>query len=187
MSNSPERKFYLKQFKAICYAISTYDDFNLLANHLVEGVALTFKAKGASLMVLDETENQLFRVCSYGISEEYLGKGPVFADRNDLALYTGKPELVKDFRKDPSVQYPDAAAREGIVSMLSIPIKSRTTPIGIIRIYHNAPLDLNEEDVDSLCILAAQLGVVIEANGLRNFVDQIKMAIESLPPRIRGH
>ncbi len=183
---APERKFYLKHFKAISHAISTYEDFNLLVNHLVEGLCRTFKVKGASIMVLDEIENQLFRVSNYGISEAYLEKGPVFADPEKCALFTGKPELVSDFQDDPRVQYPEAAAEEGIVSMISIPIKFRTNTIGIIRIYHSASLNLHEDDVDSLCVLAAQLGMIIETNGLRNFIEQIKVAIESLPPRIRG-
>lgn len=186
MLQTQERKFYLKHFKAISNAIATYEDFNLLVKHLAEGLCRTFKVKGASIMILDETEKQMFRVSSYGVSEAYLEKGPVFADPEKCALHTGKPEVILDFQNDDRVQYPESAAREGIVSMMSIPIKFRTSVIGVIRIYHEQPLNLHQEDVDSLCVLANQLGVVIECNGLKNFVDQIKMSIDSLPPRVRG-
>lgn len=186
MGPTQERRFYLKHFKAISNAIATYEDFNLLVNHLAEGLCRTFRVKGASIMILDELEKQLFRVSSYGISEAYLEKGPVFANPKLCALYTGKPEVVLDFQNDDRVQYPESAAKEGIVSMMSIPIKFRTTVIGVIRIYHEAPLNLNEEDIDSLCVMANQLGVVIECNGLKNFVEHIKIAIENLPPRVRG-
>jgi GAF domain-containing protein len=184
MSQKSKRKFYLKQFKAISNAISTYEDFNLLVNHLVEGVCRTFNFKGASIMILDEIEQQLFRVSSYGISEVYLSKGPVFADVKDCSMKSGKVEVVEDVQHDSRIQYPDAAVKEGIVSLMAIPIKYRKLPIGVIRIYHDQPLNLHEEDVDSLCVLANQLGMVIENNGLKNFVDQIKMAIDSLPPRM---
>jgi GAF domain-containing protein len=184
MSQEPERKFYLKQFKAISNAISTYDHFNLLANHLMEGVCRTFKVKGASIMLLDEIEDQLFRVSSYGISEEYLNKGPLFADCEYSAIKSGKVEMVADVQHDSRILYPEAAATEGIVSLMSVPIKYRGRSIGIIRIYHDQPLHFHEEDVDSLCVLANQLGVVIENNGLKNFIDQIRMAIDSLPPRM---
>ena len=33
MTQEPIRKFYLKEFKAISHAISTYEDLNLLINH----------------------------------------------------------------------------------------------------------------------------------------------------------
>ncbi|MEZ4549939.1 MAG: hypothetical protein R2874_05530 [Desulfobacterales bacterium] len=89
MTQRSARKFYLKQFKAISNAISTYDDFNLLLNHLVEGICRTFKVKGASILLLDQIEQQLFRVSSYGISDEYLNKGPLFVDDKYCALGTG--------------------------------------------------------------------------------------------------
>lgn len=184
MTEMIERKFYLKQFKAISNAIATYEDFNLLANHLVEGICRTFKVKGSSIMILDESERQLFRVSSYGISEHYLNKGPVFVDRKFCSLDTGNVEIVQDMLNDKRIQYPDAAREEGIVSMMAIPIKFRKNPIGVIRIYHDQPLMLHEEDVESICVLANQLGVVIETNGLKNFADQIRLAIESLPTRM---
>ncbi|MFW6333984.1 MAG: GAF domain-containing protein [Desulfosalsimonas sp.] len=186
MNQTPERKFYLRHFKAISQAIATYEDFTQLVNHLVEGMCKTFRVKGASIMLLDEVEQELSRVSSYGISEAYLEKGPVFADPKMCALYTGNVEVVEDFQNDERVQYPAAAAAEGIVSMMSIPIKYRNTTIGLIRIYHSDRLELHAEDVDSLVVMGCQLGVVIEANGLKNFVEHIKMAIDNLPPRVRG-
>lgn len=184
MVKTIERKFYLKQFKAISNAISTYEDFNLLVNHLVEGVCRTFSVKGASIMIFDEVEKQLFRVSSYGISEEYHNKGPVFVDHKYRSLDTGKVEIVSDMKSDKRIQYPDAAEKEGIVSMMAIPIKYRKNVIGEMRIYHSQPLVLNKEDIDSLCVLANQLGLAIENNGLKNFVEQIRMVIEALPPRM---
>lgn len=187
MSQLQERKFDLSHFRAISHAIATYEDFNVLANHLVEGMCRTFKVKGASIMLLDELEQKLFRVSSYGISEAYAEKGPVYADDSQDALCTGKPEYVNDFQGDHRVQYPESAAKEGISSMLSIPIKYRQVVTGLIRIYHERPIDINAEDVESLSVLAAQLGMVIECNGLKNFVEHIKMSIDTLPPRIRGY
>ena len=68
--------------------------------------------------------------------------------------------------------------------MMAIPIKYRKNVIGEIRIYHHETLVLHKEDIESLCVLANQLGLAIENNGLKNFVDQIRMVIEGLPPRM---
>jgi len=54
----------------------------------------------------------------------------------------------------------------------------------VIRMYHIDPMNINESDIDSLCVLGNQLGVVIENNGLKNFLEQIKMAMDNLPPRM---
>jgi len=184
MAQEPERKFYLTQFRAISQAISTYEDFNLLVSHLVEGVCRTFGVKGASILILDEQEQQLFRVCSYGIGDDYLNKGPIFADSKYCTLDTGKVEIVEDMQNDERVQYPAEALKEGVGSMMVVPIKYRKTVIGMMRIYHNETLKLHEDDIDSLCVLSSHLGLVIQNNGLKNFVDQVKMTIDSLPSRI---
>jgi transcriptional regulator with GAF, ATPase, and Fis domain len=184
MQKKAERKFYLKHFKAISRAIASYEDLNTLLNHLAEGTARTFNAKGVSIMFLDEKANQLVHVASYGISEDYLYKGPVFVDMGDCAVCTGSPVFIEDMHQDDRVQYPEAAIKEGIKCMLSIPVRCRETILGILRIYHAEPWLLNDEDVDSLSILTSLLGVVIENYGLRNFLDLVKGALASLPPRM---
>ena len=186
MVKKAERRFYLREFKSISHAISTYDDFNLLIRHLAEGATRSFKAKGCSILLLDEREKQLFHVGGYGISDGYVQKGPVFADQKQTALYTGKPVFVEDMRHDPRVQYPEAAVKEGFVSMQSVPIMSRGIPIGILRIYLGEPIEPHEEDVEALCVLTEQLGMVIDNNGMRNFLEKVKGAMEDLPLRLVG-
>jgi len=183
MKQEPSRRFYLREFKAISHAISTYEDLNLLTDHLAEGTTRSFSAKGCSVMLLDDREKQLFPISSYGISEEYLYKGPVFIDETQSAFSTGEPVFVDDMQNDPRVQYPEAAARQGIVSMLSIPIKYRQTTIGILRLYYDKPWEVHESDIDSLCVLCEHLGLAIEYHGLKNFLEGVKAAMESLPLR----
>jgi signal transduction protein with GAF and PtsI domain len=184
MQQKLERKFYLQHFRAISHAISTYEDLNVLTNHLAEGTSRRFKAKGCSIMLLDERDNQLYPISSYGLSEEYLSKGPIVMDDKHCAIRKGEPVFVENMQNDPRVQYPEAATNEGIVSMLSIPIKYHGTIIGLIRIYHAKPRLIHDEDINTLSVMAEQLGLVIENNGLKNFLDGVKSALENLPPRV---
>lgn len=184
MAELPKRRLYLKQFKSISFAISNYEDLNVLINHFVEGLCRAFKFKGASIMLYDEREKQLFHVASHGISDGYLNKGPVFWDEKQCAFATGKPVFVDDMLHDSRVQYPDAAAGEGMMSMASFPIKCREANVGILRIYHKETIRLHDDDIDSISVLGHHLGVVIEGNGLRNFLDGVKIAMGSLPLRM---
>lgn len=184
MNQNPERKFDLRKFKAISNALSSYEDLNLLINHLAEGTTRTFEAKGCSIMLFDEKENQLFTVSNYGISEEYVKKGPLFIDDKYSAFIKGEPVYIENVQIDPRIQYPQAAVKEGIVSMLSIPITFKNIPIGLIRVYHGEVKAFHEEDIDSLRIMAIHLGLVIENNGLKNFLDGVNAAMENLPQRI---
>jgi len=184
MKQKPARKIYLREFKTISRAISTYDDFPLAIKHFIESIIRGFDVKGCSLLLLDESENQLFHVRSMGVSDEYLQKGAIFADEKHSTFFTGKPVFIEDLQNDPRIQYPEAAAKEGFVSMLSIPIKCRETVVGLIRIYNSEPWALHEDDIDSFCVLAEHLGLAIENNGLKNFLDTIKATVESLPKRM---
>lgn len=184
MTNALERKFNLEQFRSISHAISTYDDLKLLLAHITEGIAITFKIKGCCTLVLDEKENQLFMVSSYGVSREYLEKGPIFIDEKYSALAKGEPVFIEDIQADPRVQYPKQAAEENIVSMLSIPIKFKHTVTGVVRMYHNEVIAVSEQDLESLSVLFEHLGIVIENNGLQNVIDQFKVAMNSLPHRL---
>jgi transcriptional regulator with GAF, ATPase, and Fis domain len=184
MSQEQEIRFRLRQFKTISHAISTYEDLNVLMNHLAEGASRTFNAKACCIMLYDERQKQLFRVTSCGLSEEYLAKGPVRVDENFPAFSTGETVFIEDMQNDPRVQYPEAAAQEGLVSMLCIPIKCKKAVVGIMRFYHSAPLLLHKDDIDSMCVLMENLGVVLENEGLKNFLDQVKIGMESLPQRL---
>ena len=184
MNRNIERKLYLQHFRAIIHAISTYDDLNVLISHLTEGTGRRFKAKGSCILLLDERDGQLYHVGSYGISDEYINKGPIFLDEKHSALHKGEPVFIENMQTDPRVQYPQAAAKEGIVSMLSIPINCRQAVIGVIRLYHDQPRRIHEEDIESLCVMSELLGLVIESNGLQNFLEGVWTSLESLPPRI---
>ena len=84
MGKAPERRIFLKEYKAISRAISTYEDFSLLTSHLAEGICMSFKVKACSLLLYDDREKQLFHVSSCGLSQKYLGKGTIVWDRDSV-------------------------------------------------------------------------------------------------------
>ncbi|SPD75259.1 putative GAF sensor protein [uncultured Desulfobacterium sp.] len=184
MKEKPVRMIRLKDFRTVSHALSTYEDFSLMINHFIEAVIRAFNVKGCSLLLLDEAENQLFHVRSQGVSEEYLKKGAIFIDEQYSSFVTGAPVFVEDLQNDPRIQYPEAAAKEGFVSMATFPIKCKQAIVGMIRVYHNKVWSLHDEDIESFCVLAEHLGLVIENNGLKNFLETIKAAVESLPARM---
>jgi len=184
MENPVERKFHLREFKTISHAISTYEDLPLLLKHIVEGLTRTFKIKGCCVLLYDEREKQLFCMASYGISNGYLTKGPIFVDNQQSSFFTGEPVFVNNLQNDPRIQYPETAAKEGFVALASFPIKYRDTIVGLTRFYHDHSITLHEDDVDSICILAQHLGLVIENNGMRNCIEEVRAAFENLPLRL---
>ena len=69
-------------------------------------------------------------------------------------------------------------------SIVTKAITFKNVSIGLIRVSHSEVKVFHEEDIDSLRVMATHLGLVIENNGLKNFLDSVNVAMESLPQRI---
>ena len=184
MKNKNERKFYLREYRTISRAISTYESMNLLFQHLVEGVCRTFGFKGGSVLLYDDKEKELFRINSYGLSDEYLDKGSIYINDDLDTFLKGDIALYANLENDKRVKYADAAKKEGIVAMISLPIKCKNSIIGLLKCYNSEEILIHEDDIESIKVLLQQLGLRIEINGMKNFIDTIKAAMNNLPPYI---
>jgi len=69
---------------------------------------------------------------------------------------------ILDAGHDSRLQYSEAAAAEGIASMLVVPVKVRDTVIGVARVYTAEPHEFTPDEVDFVEIIANLDGVAIE-------------------------
>lgn len=180
----PERKINLAQFRAISHAISTYEDVVLLGRHIVESICRSFDIKAATVLVFDDREKRLYYVCSHGLSDEYLRQQPQYEEGRLQEFVTGQPVFFPDFANDPRVGHRESIQKEGIVCMLSFPIKHRKDVVGLLKLYNDKSWMIHDEDRASINILAEQFGLVIENNGLKNFLDEVRAVMSNLPLRM---
>lgn len=129
---------------------------------IVESVTKGMEAKGCSLLIRDKIGERLVHRISYGISGEYVRKGDIEIDSTVDLVLKGQAVSIPDVASDPRVQYPEDAAREGIVSMLSIPIRSYSGIIGVMRIYTAERREFSREEIDFLDSIAELSGLVLE-------------------------
>jgi GAF domain-containing protein len=120
------------------------------------------RVKGCSILLLDEGSHCLVHTASHGLSDDYLRKGAVSADRSVAEALRGSPVAVCDVSVDPSVQYPLEAGREGIASMLSAPLVVRGKVIGVIRIYSAEKGDFSQSVTELLEAIANLSAIAIE-------------------------
>jgi len=132
--------------------------------------------KGVAIRLLDERTNQLELVSSCGLSDTYMKKGPVDADKSLARALRGEPHAVLDVASDPSVQYPEEAKKEGIVSMLSFPLKGREKVIGTLRLFTSERREFTSEEMDFVAALAGQSAISIEN---ARFYDALKRQDEA--------
>ncbi len=114
---------------------------------VVEGVAKAMEAKGCSLMLLSPDRKVLLHTVAYGLSDWYIRKGPVSADKSISEALEGKAVAILDATKDDRIQYQEQAKKEGIASILSVPMMLREETIGVIRVYTAEPCHFTMDDI----------------------------------------
>ena len=74
----------------------------------------------------------------------------------------GTPVIIPDVHTDSRFQYKEAAEREGIVSVLCVPLEVHGKAIGVMRVYTNKPRVFHEDDIQFLTVLASLSALAIE-------------------------
>ncbi len=133
-------------------------------NLIVESTARALGAKACVLRLLDSAHVRLEVEASHGLSEAYVGKGPVEIAHSpvDAEALRGQAVQIRDAAHDSRLQYPAAAAAEGIASMLVVPVKVKDTVIGVVRVYTAERHEFAPDEVDFVEIVANLGGIAIE-------------------------
>jgi GAF domain-containing protein len=145
----------------------------------VEGVKHALNVKGCTVFLFSKKSDELHLAGSYGLSKEYLDKGPVSSLRSIAsALQDRQPVAIYDVSDDPRIQYHEAAIKEGISSILAVPIITGKNLIGSLRIYTADPWEFTLNDVSFAEAVAQVFGMALElcrANkGLKDSIDILK-------------
>jgi signal transduction histidine kinase len=131
-------------------------------NFICQSITELMEVKGVAIRLIDEKTNKLDLATGCGLSKEYLSKGPVNVDKSLAKALQGEPHLVLNAATDPTVQYPEEARKEGIVSMLAVPLKGKNKVIGTLRIYTGERRTFSQSELDFLSALASQGATSIE-------------------------
>ncbi|MEW6374950.1 MAG: GAF domain-containing protein [Thermodesulfobacteriota bacterium] len=161
---------YLSAFMQITRAISSSLDLNEVLHLIVKSTCETTGSKGCTLMLLDEKGDRLEVKSYYGLSDQYVGKGPLSADKSISDTLRGVPIVIEDAASDPRVQYPQEAKKEGIASIVSVPIILRGRIFGVLRLYTSVPCRFTDDDIDFLSAIAMQSGLAIENAKMYEYV-----------------
>ena len=136
---------------------------NNVLRSIVESTAKGTGVRGCSILRLSPDGKALVHMVSYGLSEEYLGKGEIVVDETTKEMLEGKPVNITDVAHDPRIQHPAPAKKEGIASMLSIPIRGTSGNImGLLRLYDSKVRKFKKGEIDFLISIADLGGIVLE-------------------------
>jgi len=166
---SKEINALLEISKAIASGLYLEDILRLI----VKVTANLMDSKICSLWILDAKEQKLKLKATQSISEEYLkernlamGEGVV----GHVAL-RNQPIAILNVLKDPLYKEKELAKKEGLVSMLSVPMCIKDRVIGVINCYTSYPHSFSKNEEEILTTVANQAAICIENSGLMETLD----------------
>ena len=122
------------------------------------------RAKMCSLMMLDDSRDWLDLRASYGASEIYRSKPRLSVAESLLGVVARrkKPLQVANVQVSSRYQNVEVARREGLVSLLSVPLLFAGEAIGTLSVYTALPYNFSNEEIRILSALAELSAIAIE-------------------------
>ena len=157
-------KSYIDALSKISEAITSDLYLEDVLKLIVTLTANVMKAKICALWLLDKNAQELKIRATQSMSKEYLrgrslkvGEGIV-----GLVAKEKKPVIIPDVVKDTKYKEKKLAEKEGLVSMLSVPMMVKNRVIGVINCYTTTFYKFTKGDITLLSTVANQAAVAIE-------------------------
>ena len=122
------------------------------------------KSKMSSLLLLDETGQWLDLRASFGAGRDYVGKPRLSAEESfvGVVLRRKKALQVGNVQNSSRYQNVEIARREGLTSLLSVPLMFGGQAIGVLNVYTEESYTFSNEEVRILTALAELSALAIE-------------------------
>ncbi len=184
---------YKKQIQAlseISKAISSDQYLDDILKLIVTVTANVMDSKICSLWLLDDQEKVLRIRATQTISEEYLKERSLKLGEGVVGYVAqhNKPLSILDVLKEPRFKEKELARKEGLVSMLSVPLAVKDKVIGVINCYTSYLHEFNETERAVLTAVANQAAICIENTELmvKTKVIQEELETRKLVERAKG-
>lgn len=169
--------------------ISSSLSLDEILNSIVTITAETMGFRICSLLIFDG-KKELAVKATQAISEEYKKKSPIRLGTGiaGRVAKTNEAITVPDVRKDPRYLNRDFAEKEGLCSLLSVPLSVKGKVTGVLNFYTDSPYEFGAEEIDLFTAIASQAAVVIENSqlALRSQTIQEELETRKVIERAKG-
>lgn len=158
---------------------------------IVTMTAQMMNSKICSIMLRDPEGDELRIVATQSLSEQYRRKPSLRLGQSisGRAVQERRPIVVADVTKERGYMYPDMARKEGLCSLLSVPMMIRDKAVGVVNSYTSVPHAFTAEEVKVMQTIANQAAIAIEHATLqeKSFEMQEALAVRKLVERAKGY
>lgn len=146
--------------KAVASSLSLQN----ILDQVVQRTSELMRSKICSVMLLSQQKDRLLLKAHFGGSSEFLQNQVFFVQDSIVGqvIHSRKPLQVLDVRKEEQFKDKEFAQREGLHSLLSVPLTVKNEIIGAINIYKSKPYCFADEEITLLTSLADLCAIAIE-------------------------
>jgi GAF domain-containing protein len=177
-----EDRIDIEIYKVVTRAIAASDNLEDMATTLTHLLVGALGIKGSTVFVLNPETEELEALASFGLSFNYMNKGPVLVKKSLDHQLRGEPVVIRDVSTSDRLQYPKDAQKEGIRAIISLPIKLQGKLIGVLRLYHYEKWDVSDRDLESLMIFTENIGLALMYMRLLQALKSVKETVSEIHP-----
>ena len=162
-------------------AIASSGSLDEILSFIVLLTAQVMNSKICSLMLYDEKTHELSIQATQSLSQDYRTKPPVKIGEgvSGKAFQFKKPMAVLDVTADKNFKYPEIAKKEGLKSLVSIPMIVQEKPIGVLNCYTTQVHEFTADEVRLLTSIASQAAIAIKNKEYLKQKDEMEEALET--------
>jgi PAS domain S-box-containing protein len=153
---------FLMELRQISRLVNSTLDLDQILNTIVEKLPLIMGVKGCTIRLLQPATNRLELAAASGLSEEYLSRGSISREDSIFKVLKGQPVSIFNATTDPRVDYHEAITKEGIRSILAIPIRNELEIIGVLRLLTAEHHSFTPGEINFAMTVAEEGGNAIE-------------------------
>jgi transcriptional regulator with GAF, ATPase, and Fis domain len=177
-----EDRINMDIYKVITRAIAASDNLEDMATQLTQLLVGALGIKGSTIFVLNPGTEELEALASFGLSINYMNKGPILVKKSLDHQLRGEPIVIRDVTTSDRLQYPKDAQKEGISAIVSLPISLHGKLIGVLRLYDYEQWDVSERDLDSLMVFTENIGLALMYTRLLQALKSVKETVSEVHP-----
>jgi signal transduction protein with GAF and PtsI domain len=185
-----KRAHQIESLLRISETVSSSKYLEEMLNLIVKLCADMMNASVCSIMLVDESRQELVLKAARCSNDEFLKKPPLKISQSVLGRVVRDRQMVmiRDIAKEPDYQYPELARKAGLHSLLAVPLMIKEQVIGIINCYMTLEHQATKEDIQMLSSIAHQAGLAIENTRLMAETLAAQKALETrkLVERAKG-
>jgi len=170
---------YLEILSTIGDAFNSPVGTRELLERTARAVSEQLHLKACQFRLLSQDQQLLDPLASHGLSERFLEQGPVEAGASVKDALEGRLLLIPDCRSDERVPFPEAHAAEGLVTCLTVPLRTRGQVIGVLQAYAGETRTFSETDLKLMEVVAAFCARAVASSMFHHVLDNVSAAIRS--------